>query len=68
MPAVYIQEAKHAVELFVGYLPEYGLVPILELFMQRVMDPVDRLPFPGKPEIDFFLVVRLLVALDNPFF
>jgi hypothetical protein len=68
MPAVFFHEAKHDIKLFPGYLLKYGFIPLPKLFVQFLMDFVNCFTLPGKPEIDFFLVIRLLVTFYNAFF
>lgn len=68
MPIILFHEVKHTIKLFLGYLLKYGFISLLKLFMQVLMDFIDYFPLLRKPKIDFFLVIRLLVAFDNAFF
>lgn len=68
MPAVSFHKAKHIVELFLSYLLKYGFIPLLKLFVQFFVDVINCFALLSEPEIDFFLVIRLLVAFDNAFF
>ncbi|MNP87084.1 hypothetical protein D3C76_1877420 [compost metagenome] len=54
--------------MLLGDLIEHGFVPLLKLLMQLLVDLIDFLTLPGQSKIDFFLVVRLLVAFNPPFF
>src|SRR5664279_2683204 len=68
MPTILFHEAKHDIKLFLGHLLKYGFIPLLKLFVQFLMDFVNYFPLVSKPKIDFFLVIRLLVAFDKAFF
>lgn len=68
MLTILFQEAKHTIKLFLGYLLKYGFIPFLKLFVQVLMDFINYFPLLSESKIDFFLVIRLLVAFDKAFF
>lgn len=56
MPTILFYEAKHTVKLLLSYLLKYGFIPLLELFVQVLMDFINYFPLLSKPKIDFFLL------------
>lgn len=65
MSTILFYEAKHTVKLLLSYLLKYGFIPLLELFVQVLMDVINYFPLLSKPKIDFFFVIRFLVAFDE---
>ena len=65
MPAVCFHEVQHRVKLFIGYLFKHDFVAFLKLFVQFLVNFINDFSLLGKPEIDFFLVKRLLIAFDK---
>lgn len=67
MPTILFYEGKHTVKLLLSYLLKYGFIPLLELFVQVLMDVINYFPLFSKLKIDFFFVIRFLVAFDEAF-
>lgn len=64
MPAVLLNEAEHTVVLLPGYLFKYGLIPHAEPVVQLLVNMKYGSALLRQPEINLFLVLRLLIAFD----
>lgn len=67
MFAVLLHKPEHALQLRFGYLLKHSLIPLLKFLVKFLVNTEYNVPFLGQSEIDFFLVLRLLVDFDQFF-